>query len=123
MPCSTKTWLSNNREIVDLLLEMGADPTVEGEDSVVRTYMLSLGWALESDTPFRRDFRQLTDILCLFAARGARWKPRDGHDFRSFRSGIYKADRYDALEVLRKLVEIGLFFHKTSSANSPPFLG
>jgi hypothetical protein len=104
-----ETWLSNNREIVDLLLELGADPTVEGEDSVIRTYMLSLGWALESDSPFRRDFRQLVDILCLFAARGGRWQPRDGHDFRSFRSGIYKADRYNALEVLRKFVESGFF--------------
>ena len=102
-----ETWLTSNRQIVELLLGLGADPKAEGEDSVIRTYMLSLGWALESDSPFRRDFRQLTDILCLFAAKGARWQPRDGHEYRSFRKGIYKAEKYDALEVLRRFVESG----------------
>jgi hypothetical protein len=104
-----ETWPTSNRQIVDLLLGLGADPTFEGKDSVIRTYMLSLGWALESDSLFRRDFRQLTDILCLFAAKGARWQPRDSHDYRSFRAGIYKAEKHDALGVLRKFVESGFF--------------
>jgi len=108
-----KSGWSENRDLVELLLELGADPSSGDENSAVESYVQSLGWALEGNSPFRRDPRALTDILCLFAAKGARWNPPDKYRYRCFRKGLARANPEEAIEVLRKLVRAGFFSEAT----------
>ena len=103
------TWLTANREIIEMLIELGADPAGDRSIETVRTYVQSLGWALESNSPFRRDYRELTESLCLLARKGARWIAPGKRDFRSLRVGLSQTDRSTALDILRKLVYAGFF--------------
>jgi hypothetical protein len=115
------TWLTANREIIELLIELGADPAGDRTTETVRTYVQSLGWALETNSPFRRDYRALTEALCLLARNGARWATPDKRDFRTLRVGLSQTDRSTALDVLRKLVDAGFFSQEVfrSLVNTP----
>jgi len=98
-----------NREMVDLLLALGADPTAKKEESIVHCYMWSLERALDEDFCWIRDYRPILEILCLFAKRGARWTLPEGESFRSIRTSLGKAKPDRAIEVLNKLMDAGLF--------------
>jgi hypothetical protein len=102
--------LSANQTIVEKLLALGADPTVQGIGSPVRRYMWSLEWALEKNFLSSGDYRSITDILCLMAAKGAKWYPSDDNGgYRSLRTALAKADPGDSVDALVKLVRAGFF--------------
>lgn len=101
-----KSGLSSHPEIVDLLLAAGGDPKENSE--VIKRYVRSLGWTLEGDW-FRRDPMPIVDCLCLLAAKGMKWLPKESHDFRYLRKGLSRAQSSVAVDVLSRLVRAGLF--------------
>jgi ankyrin repeat protein len=102
--------LSANQTIVEKLLALGADPTIEGTDSPVRRYMWSLLWSLGRAFSSNCDYRSIVDILCLMASKGAKWYPSDdGDGYRGFRRALAKANPTDSIDALTKLVRAGFF--------------
>ena len=100
---------SGNKEIVELLLELGADPTRRGQNSPVDICIWSLARALDSSFPYRRDHRTITEILCLLASKGARWNPLERFAISGLRRALAKADPSAAIETLVQLVKSGVF--------------
>jgi len=103
----TKTAASANKTLVAKLLALGADPNGGGELSAVEHYMWSLSSVLKRDSAFRPDYRLITDILCMMAASGGKWRPQENDGYRSFRKDLAKADPSYALNTLEKLLRSG----------------
>jgi hypothetical protein len=47
------------------------------------------------------------EIFGMMAARGARWRPRQSEDYRSFRKDLAKANPSAAIDTLEKLMQCG----------------
>lgn len=102
-----QTWLRPNREIVEMLLGLGERATCQGETSTVASYMSTLGWALDNDSPLWRDHRSIVDVLCIFAEKGFRWENRGKNELHYFRQGLARCRRHEALQTLKRLTTSG----------------
>ena len=105
-----RCWMCDDPELVQLLLDAGADPNGgQGETNAMRGLMSSFERSRDPSWPYGR--RPETAFRCLeiAAQRGGRWRPRDSHDFRYLRTALAKASSYSVVEWLRKLLAAGVF--------------
>jgi hypothetical protein len=97
-----------SREIVETLLSLGADPRAGREHTTVQRYFWRLEQELECASNFSGKYRELTDILCLFASKGAQWSPPEECSLGYLRRALAKANPAHSLEVLTRFIDSGL---------------
>ena len=98
---------ATNPALVEKLLKLGANPHGGGELSGVEMYMWRLSSALKRDSSFDSDYRRITDILGMMAAKGGKWRPQDNDGYRDFRKTLLKANPSHAVTVVEKLLAFG----------------
>lgn len=102
-------WLMPNPDVIQLLLRHGGDPTARvGERTPMEatidalSFSLDLTFAFSSWNGSRRE-KALATIEIL-AAAGARWSPVDSRLISSFRRALGRAERFDAIRSLKRIV-------------------
>lgn len=104
-----RCWGHSNPDLVELLLDAGADPNANvGGETPMLALLQNFESSLESDS-WRRTPEKALRCIELAAARGGRWNPTEPHEFRGLRTALGRAPRYRAIRLLNQLVNSGVF--------------
>jgi ankyrin repeat protein len=103
-------WLAPHPQIARMLLDLGADVNARVEDRIpIEAAIGALSFGLDSIFRYSSycESRKTNALACIevLAQAGARWNPADPRTISSFRRALGRADRSEAIRVLKRLVE------------------
>jgi len=105
---------SRDLDLIRYFIKRGAEPSWIGPDGecALRSAFWNLGWAADRSLYFARsetEIRKAKECLFELVRRGARWEPKDKHDFSTARKVFYVLDWPQIVEVLKVLQEHSVF--------------
>ncbi len=103
-----KCWMCSDPELVQLLLQAGANPNGGGDEEYSPMQELIRNYEHTLDTTFwNRNPEPAIQCLELAASFGGRWRPKNTYQFSTLRRAISRTQSYSVASHLKRIVKSG----------------